>query len=521
MSFDCDVWEMVMNPQLNECNNTLFVLFGASGDLAHRKIVPSLFSLCLDGLLPKHFLLIGIGRHDMSADNLAESYLDSVKQYLPRTLDENKWREFAGNVSYLKGDYGDENTYNGLAERIKDYQQQLDGSADTVFYLSTPPMVFAKIAEQLGKAGLASPVNRSRIVVEKPLGNDLSSFRDINAAMRSHFQESQIFRIDHYLGKETVQNILAMRFANPIFEPIWNRQFIDHVAITVAESDGVGKRGGYYEHAGALRDMVQNHLIQLLCLAAMEPPIAYDADDIRSKKMDVLHALREIPMHSVAEYAARGQYGAGCVSTEQASAYRQEDGVAADSNVETFVALKAYIDNWRWQGVPFFMRTGKRLTHTVSEISIRFREVPHCAFPLCGGLNTQPTRLVIQIQPSEGIFFKFMAKEPGYAMNLQPVMMRFSYQEEFDARIPDAYETLLREVMLGDTTLFMRADQVEAAWRFITPVLDTWQQTRPTDFPNYSAGLWGPEAAEALIARDGRSWISPTISPSSATKANK
>jgi len=501
-----------MVSQVNQCNNTVFVLFGASGDLAHRKILPSLFSLHMDGLLPEYFVLIGIGRHDVSDSNLADGYLDTVKQHLPRTIDEEKWREFAANISYLKGDYGDENTYNALEERIRDHQKKLRGSADTVFYLSTPPTVFALIAKSLGNAGLASPANRSRIVVEKPLGNSLSGFREINSVMRKHFEESQIFRIDHYLGKETVQNILAMRFANPIFEPIWNRQFIDHVAITVAEGDGVGRRGGYYEEAGALRDMVQNHLIQLMCLTAMEPPIAYDADDIRGKKMDVLHALRDIPMHSISEYAARGQYGQGWVSSEQAKAYRQEDGVDPESDVETFAALKAYIDNWRWQDVPFYMRTGKRLTHTVSEISIRFRAVPHCAFPLCDGLNMQPTRLVIQIQPKEGIFFKFMAKEPGYAMNLQPVMMRFSYQEEFDIRIPDAYETLLRDVMLGDTTLFMRADQVEAAWRFITPILDHWEQSRPMDFPNYSAGLWGPEEAEALIARDGRSWISPTIS---------
>lgn len=499
-----------MDSESYRCN-IVFVLFGATGDLAHRKIVPALFNLFLDKQMAPRFSIVGVGRSETTDTELRDSYQASVKKVSERLFDAEKWQDFATNITFLQGDYEDDNTYSAIGDVVNHYQRNWEGSADTVFYLSTPPTVFAQIAQSLGKAGLAEPHNRSRIVVEKPIGNSLSSFHDINGVMREHFEESQIFRIDHFLGKETVQNILAMRFANPIFEPIWNRHYIDHVTITVAESDGIGKRGGYYEHAGALRDMVQNHLIQLLCLATMEPPIAYDANDIRSKKMDVLHALQPISRHAVSEFAARGQYGEGCIGGEQTKAYRQEKGVASDSTVETFAALKAYIDNWRWQGVPFYMRTGKRLTHTVSEISIRFRNVPHCAFPSCDGLNSQPARLVIQIQPREGMFVKFMAKEPGYVMRLQPVVMRFTYQEAFGKRVPDAYETLLRDAMLGDATLFMRTDQVEAAWRFITPVLDSWQQTRPVDFPNYAAGLWGPESAEALIAQDGRSWMSPTM----------
>lgn len=493
-------------------HNSVLILFGASGALAHRKIIPALYNLYVDGELPPRFLIAGVGRRELSDTQLRDSYSTDVNQYASHTVDREKWQDFARHITYINGDYDDQQTYQAIADTIQQCRQDWDGSADAVFYMSIPPLLFSRVAQALGEAGLAQPCDRSRIVVEKPIGHDLDSFLEINGVIRKHFDESQVFRIDHFLGKETVQNILAMRFANPIFEPIWNRHFIDHVTITVAESDGVGKRGGYYEHAGALRDMVQNHLIQLLCLTGMEPPIAYDADDIRSKKMDVLHALQPIPRHAVKDFAARGQYGEGCIAGEQTPAYRQEPGVAADSPVETFAALKAYIDNWRWQGVPFYLRTGKRLTHTVSEISIRFRNVPHCAFPSCDGLNAQPARLVIQIQPKEGIFIKFMAKEPGYIMRLQPVVMRFDYQQAFGKRIPEAYETLLRDVMLGDATLFMRSDQVEAAWRFVTPVLESWQGNQPSNFPNYAAGLWGPESAEALIAGDGRSWMSPTMS---------
>ncbi len=330
--------------------------------------------------------------------------------------------------------------------------------------------------------------------------------------MCSVFKEDQIFRIDHYLGKETVQNILAFRFANPMFEPIWNRRYIDHIAITVAETLGVEGRGHYYEQAGALRDMVQNHLLQLLSLVAMEPPVVYDANDVRNKKCDVLHALRPTRADAVDVLAARGQYYAGWINGERVSAYRDEEGVAPRSNTETFAALKLYVDNWRWQGIPFYLRTGKRMEAKVSEISIRFRDVPHKSFPASYGLNQQPARLVIQITPEEGIVLKFMAKEPGPQLRLRPVNMRFCYSEAFEARSPGAYETLIRDVMLDDATLFMRGDQVESAWRQITPVLEVWEANPAVDFPNYAAGTWGPESATMLVAQDGKSWFAPTLS---------
>ena len=381
---------------------------------------------------------------------------------------------------------------------------------DKVFYLATPPSLFEPVVCGLGAAGLAQDREHVRIVLEKPLGHDLESFREINKVLCQFFSEQQIFRIDHFLGKETVQNILAMRFANPIFEPIWNRRYVDHVTITVAETVGVETRGSYYEHAGALRDMVQNHLFQLLCLVAMEPPVAYEADDIRDRKVDVLHALRPITIETVPDCAARGQYDEGWIQGTHTTSYRDEPDVNRLSNTETYVALKLYVDNWRWQDVPFYLRTGKRLSAAVSEISIRFRDVPHRAFPASAGLNTQPVRLVIQIQPEQGIVFKFMAKEPGSELRLRPVDMRFSYKEAFQVDTPAAYETLLWDVMTDDATLFMRADQVEAAWKFLMPILEVWADNPAPDFPNYASGSWGPETSESLIARDGNNWLAPT-----------
>ncbi len=325
------------------------------------------------------------------------------------------------------------------------------------------------------------------------------------------YEELQIYRIDHYLGKETVQNILAFRFANAVFEPIWNRRYIDHVQITVAERVGVEHRGGYYEKAGALRDMVQNHLLQLMCMVAMEPMVSFQADEIRSKKADVLHAIRPIPPDDLYSYAVRGQYGAGWMRGEHVVGYREEPGVAPDSSAETFAALKLFVDNWRWQDVPFYLRTGKRLPVRVSEVSIQFLPVPHKSFPSATTVSWQANRLVLRIQPEEGILLRFEAKQPGPSMRLSPVDMEMTYCRTFKADPPEAYETLLLDVMRGDATLFMRADQVEAAWNVISPVLDAWQSVKPVDFPNYPAGTWGPEDAEALIARDGRSWVVPTV----------
>jgi glucose-6-phosphate 1-dehydrogenase len=367
------------------------------------------------------------------------------------------------------------------------------------------------IGKQLGKANLVVDRVRTRIVVEKPFGHDLASARELNAMLGRIFAEPQIYRIDHYLGKETVQNLLAFRFANSIFEPIWNRRYIDHVQITVAEEIGIGHRGGYYEQAGALRDMVQNHLLQVLCMVAMEPPVSFEADEIRSKKVDVLHAIRPIPADHVDEFVVRGQYGPGRVGSQAVPGYRQEPGVAPNSQIETYVALCFQVDNWRWQDVPFYLRTGKRLPCRVSDVSVQFLPVPHRSFPEVAFTNWRPNRLSIRIQPDEGIMLHFQAKQPGPDLHLGPVSMRFTYKEAFRAPTPEAYETLLLDVMLGDPTLFMRDDQVEAAWAVVTPILETWARGVAPNFPNYPAGSWGPPAADALLARAGRSWVDPVL----------
>jgi len=491
--------------------NVLFTLFGAEGDLSSRLILPALFNLHLDGQLPPRFMLFAVDRASSDSSALVAHYRESIAKYSRRGSPEDAaWASFSEKIRCIQADLVGDASYYDLAEKLSAQEKAWAGQAEQIFYLATPPALFEPVTRGLGASGLAKNRDRARIVVEKPLGHDLESSRAINQALAGYFEEKQIFRIDHFLGKETVQNILAMRFANPMFEPVWNRRYIDHVAITVAETLGVEHRGGYYENAGALRDMVQNHLFQLLCLVAMEPPVAYDADDIRSKKMDVLRAIRPIAPEEVGDCAARGQYGPGWIGGKEYPGYRAEPMVDACSNTETYAALKLHVDNWRWQDVPFYLRTGKRLASSVSEISIRFQDVPHKAFPATVGLDAQPARLVIQIQPEQGIVLKFIAKEPGSPLRLRPVDMRFSYREAFRIAAPEAYETLLRDIMAGDATLFMRADQVEAAWRLIMPVLEVWRDNPAPDFPNYPCGAWGPESAELLVARDGRSWLTPT-----------
>ncbi len=496
----------------NNCEgDCLFVLFGAGGDLSWRLVVPALFQLYCDQRLPEHFELLGIDRQPWDDAALRERLHDGVQRNAETGPPEpDRWEAFAQNIRYMRGELGDPATYRHITETVGDAEQRWQGPAERVFYLAIPPTLFGDVARGLGEAGLAEPRHCTRVVVEKPLGHDLESFRAINRALVAHFQETQIYRIDHFLGKETVQNILALRFANPIFEPIWNRRYIDHVAITVAETLGVEHRAAYYERAGALRDMVQNHLMQLLCLIAMEPPVAFDAEDLRNKKMDVMHALRPIAADAVHEFAARGQYGAGWIRGTRVPGYREEPDVGTRSNVETYAALKLHVDNWRWQDVPFYLRTGKRMSAAVSEVSIRFQQVPHRAFPASASSGSQPARLVLQISPDEGIVLKFYAKQPGQPLRLRLVDMHFGYGESFEARVPSAYETLIRELIAGNSSLFMRDDQVEAAWRLLTPVLESWENNAAPDFPNYQSGTWGPEAAEVLVARDGRSWLTPT-----------
>ena len=491
---------------------SVFVIFGAGGDLAWRKLVPALYDLFLDHWLPERFAVLGMGRREMGDEAFRHHLREGVDRFSRRGKpDEEAWKLFAAHLSYAVAGPDDPRAFDDLAGRLSAYDKEWHTQANRIFYLALPADRVEPTARGLAKARLNRDRQRSRIVIEKPFGQDLDSARKLNRALAENFQESQIYRIDHYLGKETVQNILAFRFGNTFFEPIWNRRYIDHVQITVAEEVGVEHRGGYYEHAGALRDMIQNHLLQILCLTAMEAPISLDSNEIRNKKLDVLHAIRPIQPDQIHQTAARGQYGAGWIGGKHVDGYRTEPDVAPDSTTETFAAVKLFVDNWRWQGVPFYMRTGKRLPARISEISIHFRPVPHQTFPASALLDCRPNRLLIAIQPEEGILLRFEVKQPGPAMYLTPVMMQFYYREAFRAASPEAYETLLLDVMRGDATLFMRADQTEAAWSVITPILDVWESVRPTDFPNYQAGTWGPEAAEILTAQDGRNWVVPTF----------
>lgn len=489
---------------------TVLIIFGGTGDLAWRKLVPALFDLHRDQRLPPHFLIIVVGRSEVAEDKLRQHLREGVGRFSRRgKVKAEEWQEFAGHVHYLRGDYKRLQTYSTLREQCTKLEKEWGAKAQRIFYLATPPSMFGEISKYLGEAGFARDRKRARIVIEKPIGYDLASALALNITLADSFDESQIFRIDHYLGKETVQNILAFRFANPLFEPIWNRSYVDYVTITVAEDVGVEDRGGYYDGAGALRDMVQNHLMQLLCLVAMEPMVSFDADEIRNKKVDVLHAVRPIHHDAVQQNAVRGQYGNGRIRGKEVCGYRAEEGVAPGSLTETFVALTLFVDNWRWQDVPFYLRTGKRLSRQASEVVIRFRAVPHQSFPPEAGIGWQPSCLVLSIQPVEGILLSIQAKRPGPQLRLQTVEMKFNYRETFATRSPDAYETLLWDVMQNDATLFMRADQVEAAWRLLKPVLDVWGATPSSDFPNYAAGTWGPEAAQRLLVRPGHSWPLP------------
>ena len=482
------------------------VIFGASGDLTQRKLVPGLYSLAHEGLLPPGQTIVGFARAEMSDDEFRGKMRAACEEHArTRPVDEAVWESFARGLFYVQGEFADAAAYQRLKARLEEFDKTRGTEGRRLYYLAVPPDFFDDIARHLGEQGMVADPDHhdaayTRVIIEKPFGNDYESARALNEIAVSTFRERQVFRIDHYLGKETVQNLLVLRFANGLFEPFWNRQYIDHIQFTVAESIGVEKRGNYFDGAGITRDIVQNHLLQLVSLVAMEPPVAFEANSVRDEKVKVLRALRPI------EDAVRGQYVEGSVLGEDAVAYRSEEKVPPTSRTETYAALKVFVDNWRWADVPFYLRAGKRLPKRVTDISIHFRAAPSQLFSRIG-LKMNANILAIRIQPDEGISLKFDSKLPGPNVRTAPVTMEFRYATSFGAEPPEAYERLLLETMLGDATLFARRDEIETAWAWLDPLLKRWEgdgQPEP-----YAAGSWGPEAADALIEKDGRKWRRP------------
>ncbi|MBI2834749.1 MAG: glucose-6-phosphate dehydrogenase [Acidobacteria bacterium] len=489
----------------------VMVIFGAAGDLTKRKLLPALGNLANDRLLPKRFAVVGVARGRMSHSEFRDRMRDSLQEFAAPPLDPEVADWLLARLYLTPGNFEDPGLYRRLQATLAQIDQDYGTDGNYLYYLATPPSYFAEIALQLGAAGLLTEEDARwrRVVVEKPFGHDLESARALSRQLTSVADERQIFRIDHYLGKETVQNIMAFRFGNGIFEPIWNRRYVDHVQITVAETMGIEGRGGYYEEAGALRDMVQNHMFQLLALTAMEPPISFEANAVRDERVKVLHAIAPLSPEDVLTETVRGQYGAGTVEGTEVGAYRSEPRVAPDSHTETYAALRLFVGNWRWADVPFYLRTGKRLPRRLSEIAIQFKRAPFTLFRETPMEQLQPNLLLLRIQPDEGISLRFEAKVPGPSVRLGTVRMDFNYTDYFGVTPSTGYETLLYDAILGDSTLFHRADMVEAGWKVVVPVLDVWRALPPRQFPNYASNTWGPKEADDLIERDGRRWRNP------------
>jgi glucose-6-phosphate 1-dehydrogenase len=486
---------------------SVVVLFGATGDLAHRKVLPALYHLWRTDLLPHEFQVLAVGRRPFDDETFRAGIRASLEKYsriLP--LDAEAWRSFEERISYLHLDFEDADGFDSLVTRLDGIDRDCGTRGNRLFYLATQPSQFAEIVGQLGRVGLDHERLESgwrRVVIEKPFGHDLDSAKRLNREVAKVFRESQVYRIDHYLGKETVRNLLVFRFGNGIFEPLWNRRYVDHVQITVAESIGIENRGAFYEATGASRDVLQNHLLQLVSLVAMEPPATFEANALRDEKVKVLRAISSDPLNPATD-AVRGQYGPGWVAATQVPGYRQEPDVDPESETETFVAARLTIDDWRWSGVPFYVRTGKRLPKRATEIAIQYREVPHRLFK-DEGVAPDANLLAIRIQPDEGIMLRFGAKVPGLRLDVRSVTMDFTYGSAFNVDSPDAYETLILDALQGDASLFTRADEVEEAWGIVDPIINAWAEG-PPDFPNYDAGTWGPTAADDLPVRDGRRW---------------
>jgi glucose-6-phosphate 1-dehydrogenase len=504
------VTEPPPRPEFHPADPCVLVVFGATGDLTKRKLVPALLHLIEERLLPESWAVLGVGSQPLAREAFAERLGRDVRELAPRPVDATAWESFAGRLDYLAGDLEDDATYRAVAERVAALAPEHGvpaNSRNVLFYLAIPPSLFLPAVRRLAAAGLlAEEEGWRRVVVEKPFGRDHASAVALNAAIREVMEERQVYRIDHYLGKETVQNLLVFRFANGVFEPVWNRRYVDHVQITVAEELGVERRGRYYEEAGALRDMVPSHLFQLLAIVGMEPPHSFAAEAVRDEKVKLLRSVPPLTPEAVARCAVRGQYGPGTIAEERVPGYRQEPDVAPDSPVPTFVALEIGIDNWRWAGVPFYLRTGKRLPQRVSEITIVWKRAPFELFRTTGMEHLHSNVLVVRIAPDERISLHFGAKLPGPDVRVGEVSMDFCHAEAFGTVPVTGYETLLYDAMTGDSTLFLRADGVEVAWGIIQPILDAWEAEAPREFPNYEAGTWGPAEADALLARSGRRW---------------